>query len=318
MIDPRLLLLQGVRAVLRLTGNRGWRFVNYFHPALAPPRPVVVKVDGSAMILNLRGRDGWRLFTGSLERGDDWYEDYRCFRDEIHPGDTVVDLGAFVGVWTLTAARLCGPSGRVIAFEPLPIYHRQVAANVVLNGYSYVTVEHSVVGDQDGSVEIPNSIHMVRALAKDGDHGNNGNRTEHAPTKSMLRVPSCRLDTYFTAHDLKQPQLVKMDVEGAEGLVLDGMATLLKGPGAPTLIVEIHPDYLESIGQSAEEILQRLLDLGYKVFHIKGFRGGYRLVPITSIKNFSVPRDRPVPLNRFRVLAKKPSTTGEFSRNAVS
>jgi precorrin-6B methylase 2 len=73
-----------------------------------------------------------------------------AFHTLVQPGDRVVDVGAHVGYFTLLAARLCGPNGRVFAFEPHPDNFRLLERNIRENGAENVTAVRKAVADRAG------------------------------------------------------------------------------------------------------------------------------------------------------------------------
>lgn len=297
----QMTVLSALRRVLELTRYRGWRLVEALRPWLVPAQPFVAQVEGHRMLLDPHEAYNWRLFKWGMA----YAEEYRPFCAMVRPGMTVVDAGANVGVFTLAAARRVGPQGKVIAFDPLPRNYRYVVANTVLNGYGNVVVEQQAVGDRDGEMEI-NLFGGDNVSVSDEVTGGDG--------KEPITVPCCRLDTYLREHGVERVDVVKVDVEGAEGAVLEGMTETLKAQ-KPAVIMEVHPDFLQSVSGSPREVLGRLQALGYRIWHLEG---GGRSVAVEDVAAFPVPYDPARrPLNCFRVMALpeesrvfRPSTPG--------
>ena len=277
-----------LRALLSLTRHRGWGIAERARPWLIPEGPVEAQVEGSRMLLDLRDAYGWRLYKWGMA----YAEEYRTFCSLIGPGDTVLDVGANIGVFTLGAARRAGPTGRVIAFDPVPRNVRYLVANAALNGYCNVHVEPIAVGGHDGELEMTvlGTDSVSVSAAAQGPEG-----------LANTRVRCCRLDSYVRSRGIERVALVKIDVEGAEALVLEGMKDLLASRGRPAVLVEVHPDLLETQGLRPRHVLRMLGDAGYRVYQ---FDHG-RAVPLADAAAFPVPYDPAKrPLNCFRVLAR--------------
>lgn len=146
------------------------------------------------------------------------------FVERVKPAQIVFDLGAAAGYYTLLAARLVGPRGRVVSFEPEPRNFAFLSEHVRLNRLAQVELHRAAVGDAAGEARFARG---------------RGSGTGHLDPEGDLRVPIVALDALIAA-GLPRPQHVKIDVEGAEALVLAGAATLLKGPGRPTLFLSTH------------------------------------------------------------------------------
>src|SRR5579862_1448069 len=138
----------------------------------------------------------------------------------VEPGWTCADVGAHVGYVTETLARLVGRDGRVVAFEAHPTNAAQLRDH--FRRAPIVEIVNAAVSD--GASE--------RLALYAGRHDNStewnvlGHDVEGAPTRKVLDVPATSLDAWFTRG---QPlRFVKIDVEGAEGLVLAGMRRLLR------------------------------------------------------------------------------------------
>ena len=93
--------------------------------------------------------------------------------------------------------------------------------------------------------------------------------TSMSRNKGYLRrvgsVPTVTMDYLIESQGFRPPRVVKIDVEGAEGLVVAGASRLLNSENKPShIFLELHPDYMDSFGYSAEDVVGSLLDVGYK------------------------------------------------------
>ena len=149
----------------------------------------------------------------------------------LRAGMTVYDIGANVGFLSVIVARLVGGSGRVIAFEPVPSLAQQTARNAQLNGFEHLSIYPVALSDTDGEAifQVSQNLTMGK-LASPKSSG--GSATD-------LVVRSNRLDTVIREQCLPYPDLVKVDVEGAEAAVLDGAIEVLQR-ARPLLLIELH------------------------------------------------------------------------------
>ncbi|MGH7930272.1 MAG: FkbM family methyltransferase [Candidatus Binatia bacterium] len=136
----------------------------------------------------------------------------------IRPGMTIYDVGANAGFYTLLFARLTGPLGRVIAFEPFP----ENAANL-LDHISMNRLDNVIL------VQAPLSARRELASFHAGASSSMGALSE---VETPLRMLTVTIDELIASYGVPQPDVVKMDVEGAESDVLRGAKQLLAGRNA--------------------------------------------------------------------------------------
>ncbi len=154
------------------------------------------------------------------------------FKLLVNPGAVVYDIGANVGFFTVLAAKLTGPAGRVLAFEPLKENSNVLEHNVQLNNFTHVTVRDFAVADRDGTAEF-----LLSGNATFGGLANSTERVENQVGKTDVRVS--RLDSVVHHDSLPLPRIIKIDVEGGEAAVLDGAAETIQ-KARPILIIELH------------------------------------------------------------------------------
>ena len=204
----------------------------------------------------------------------------------LRPGDRMVDIGAFVGVFTLMGARLVGPTGRVDAFEPVHTTHERLLRNIALNDYRWVHPQRAAVTDHSGVVSL--GIPEKRLV------GYSAAEFSIGETLEAVEAPAITLDEYL---DEDMPvRLLKIDAEGSEHEILTGSRRVLERVPPAAILVELNHAMLTSHGSSITEVTSTLADAGYTV-HTLG-RGG-RLGPLpdeTEIREAArrwQPRTRP-------------------------
>jgi FkbM family methyltransferase len=182
------------------------------------------------------------------------------FLSGLEPTDVVFDIGASVGLYTVFAASILN-QGQVYAFEPDPSTYARLQENVRLNQLDNVKFIPWAVSDREGEVMLytdgvegfaPSIIHQERQGAPTGE----------------VRVPACSLDIALSRGELSPPDILKVDVEGAEALCLLGCRQILNGEFGRRprkILLELHPAFLPSFQSSPNEIKSFLDGLGYKL-----------------------------------------------------
>ncbi len=175
----------------------------------------------------------------------------RTLSSLLGPGMTFVDIGAHVGLFAVPASQWVSPEGQVFAFEPHPGNRSLLEENIAANDCPGVTVIPSAVSDQVGSV----SLHV--SAFNTGDHQlfgtHRGRRT--------VEVQCTTLDDFFQSGT--RINIIKMDVQGAEGAAFRGMRRVLADNPSIVIIWELSPSQLRSAGDDAAAVLQWLVDAGF-------------------------------------------------------
>jgi FkbM family methyltransferase len=166
----------------------------------------------------------------------------------IGEGETFYDVGANVGFFSVIGARLAGPAGKVVCFEPVPDNFQQIRHNAILNGFTNIEVVETALGSVDAELPFWTSAEPTWGKLA---------HTATVPDKlsGEIKVAVRRLDGIVADTDLRSPQLIKIDVEGAEVEVLAGALETLRAC-RPRLLIELH-------GTNAE-VAKFLSELEYK------------------------------------------------------
>jgi FkbM family methyltransferase len=176
-------------------------------------------------------------------------------RDLVPPGSTVVDVGANVGFFTLKFACWVGEQGLVIAIEPDLENFETLAAKIAAAGFeSRVRLHNAAASAQAGSVRLQrNELHP-------GDHritfGAQG-----------ITVPAVTIDDLVAEAGAQSVSLVKIDVQGAEMLLLEGAKRTLEQM-RPALFVEVDDRNLVHFGSSAHALVAHLQRAGYEMHEL--------------------------------------------------
>ena len=171
----------------------------------------------------------------------------RAIRKYVATGDAVYDIGANMGYVSLSLAKRVGPSGHVFAFEPVPRNLDLLRTNIENNRLLNIQVFDVAASDRRGETVIRCSDNL--SMASLIWHRND-------PSSVELIVNTVAIDDLVEAGDLPKPKFVKVDVEGAEGLVLLGMRRTV-ADAKPVL-------FIETTDAGRETTWQILCDLGYR------------------------------------------------------
>jgi FkbM family methyltransferase len=196
-----------------------------------------------------RGGLGWTPWGASTREESFW-------RDHDIAGLVVYDVGAFHGILTLFFASRCA---QVIAYEPNPVNHERLNANIALNKLSNVRVRRLAVGAGAGS----GTLMYDPAMA-----GGGSVRGEAAGTVSQT-VEITTLDRDIAAASLPAPDLIKIDIEGWELEALQGAHATLAAHH-PALFLEMHGETMREKQLKASAIVAFLCDAGYTdIVHVE-------------------------------------------------
>jgi FkbM family methyltransferase len=174
----------------------------------------------------------------------------------IRADDICIDVGANSGVVSMLMAKAAS-SGQVHAFDPLPLNCALVQASACLSNVS-VAINCCAVADKEGFTEFSES--------EDGAYSSirpTGRRAQ----RLKREVPVTTLDSYAERQHLARVDVMKIDVEGAEELVLAGAASILAASNAPrVLMIELFDENLVAFGSSISSIVSLLGRYGYQPF----------------------------------------------------
>jgi FkbM family methyltransferase len=162
----------------------------------------------------------------------------------------VIDIGANVGITTVTIARKIGKRGKLHSFEPVPEYFNILKENISSNGLENAKVYELAVTDQVGRAPF-----YQKKLSS-------GIVFEEGAKKSEVSTTS--IDRFLSGEKIERIDLINMDCEGSELLVLKGAKETLR-KNEVKIFCEIHHDFLKQLGQSVEELVQYLQALEFQV-----------------------------------------------------
>jgi FkbM family methyltransferase len=220
----------------------------------------------------------------------EYYEPELAYLEKIlSAGKLFVDVGANFGVYTLVASKLVGETGRVLALEPAAQSFAILKQNIELNHFSNVRAFNVALAQTKSKAWLYHGRDPVgNSLGKDPLRGNEG---EEVQTET--------LDKLLEENGIDRVDAIKIDVEGAEELVLRGAIRCLTTQ-SPIVIFEFNPDCAARLGLSscgARDLLESL---------------GYEFVLLDDCARSNNPESRPT---YFNIVAIPKQSAGEFSRS---
>jgi hypothetical protein len=190
----------------------------------------IENVEGNQMYLSKIGGDSLQLSTlGTFEPFET-----QILKKEIKKGNFVVDVGASIGYYTLLFAKWTGSKGKVFSFEPSYEKFSILKKNVRMNNYKNVFLVQKYVSNK---------------------------------STNNFEINSISLDDFFGKYD-NTINLIKMDIEGAEGLAMKGMKMLLEKNKDIKILTEFHTIELRRCGIDPNDFLNNLKQLGFSLYNI--------------------------------------------------
>ncbi len=193
-----------------------------------------------------------------LERALGLYEIAKtdAIQQMLKPGQTFIDVGVNKGDFSLLGAKLVGPEGRVLAFEPEADNCDWIRKSITLNGYDNVDLHEIALSDEEGTAELHigdrSGFHtLVPGQARRSNKG----------TVSIRTRP---LDAVLAELGVEQVDMMKIDVEGADMQVLRGAQKTLVDNRDLILLIDIHPN----LGVDPFEVCGFLQDRGFSCFRM--------------------------------------------------
>ena len=200
----------------------------------------------------------------------------------LKPGSVFYDIGANVGFFTILGAKIVNPEGKVYAFEPEAKNVATLRRNVEQNNFDNVTIIGKAVSKTTGAEKLwlteycgshtltPENPELARKCTNVKALSSIGSSQQPESVPSFLKVKECvtvdtvAIDDLLQQQEIEPPTLVKIDVEGAEIDVLQGMSQTLE-KYQPIVIYEVDNENQEGLSNKRKQIDDFLLSHGYEI-----------------------------------------------------
>ncbi len=233
---------------------------------------------GAKLVVDTRDRllAPWLLMDGLWESHvTGWMHDH------LRPGGVMVDVGANIGYFTVLAAQLVGPEGRVVAVEASPPLSDIVRRNVAMNGHrSTVTVWNRAAWSGSERLQLHQRVHYGANSSLAG--AGSANLEDLADTEVTVEVEAVPLDDLLDG--LERIDVLKLDVEGAEVHALQGLARTLAAHPEMKLMVEWAPEQIRLMGDDPADMVALLTGAGFAMRLMER-----DLAPITAAELLELP-----------------------------
>ncbi len=170
-------------------------------------------------------------------------------RQYIREGMTVIDVGAYIGYYSLLASKLVGSKGKVYTFEPFPESLLVLKKNIQINSCKNIQVIEKALTDKVG---------VASYYLDHNSPSNNSTIQSLQPFKDRqeIRVPTTILDEFMGN---KRVDIVKMDIEGGERAALNGMTKVIKSNPNLVMLIEVYPRGIAMAGGDLKEYIEFLI-----------------------------------------------------------
>jgi len=217
--------------------------------------PGIVQTNflGCQMLVRPKEDVGRNMALGEFET-----EDLRHFMDAIRDGDLVFDIGANVGAYCVPVAKAL-PRARIFAFEPIALNAALIQVSLLMNRLSGVQIVRKCVSSESGLVEF--------SLAEDSAYSSMID-TRRKSEVETFQCAAVSLDDFCRDERCGIPDIVKIDVEGAELKVLHGSADVFgSARDRPRLVlIELYDQNLSVFGTSIDEVTGHMRQWGYRPY----------------------------------------------------
>lgn len=210
---------------------------------------------GPRLTLRVRDYTNRAAITGMYHAD---YDDVFAEVEKLTPGMAFLDIGANAGLFSMVAGARVGQQGAVIAFEPALQVYRDLVGNAAVNALPAFYPFNAAIGD---------TTKIARFASGGAGHSGVGHLDGQGDL-SVLQVCAGDLNPIISQIVGDRRTVVKIDVEGAEELVIDSVAIWLAQPAVEKVIVEIDPKFLGRFDSSAPSLYEKMGSLGFR-----GLRG---------------------------------------------
>jgi len=213
----------------------------------------------------LKRKGGLAFLPGFVPRATEMFKEEQFIDGLDFTGQTVFDIGGDQGIYTLFFARKVGPSGKVFTFEPNPTSYSHIVTNVQLNSFDHVKVNNVALGAKPGKVSLVfPEFDPGRGSADAGI----SQQISGEGTAKVIETELKTVDTMIAKGELPKPDFAKIDVEGFERPVLEGMHETIE-KWHPRLFIEIHGATQELKRANIRGVISLLASHNYNIKHVE-------------------------------------------------
>ncbi len=207
------------------------------------------------------------LMTGDYERAE-----LDVLESTLELGDTFLDVGANIGVYGINAAVKIGKNGEVICFEPIAENLSSLRKNIKLNGVENVTIVDKLVSNKS---DLRTKVYMHKDSI--------GTHSAAVRSDNFRTISTCTIDEVVKKRKLKKVSVMKVDVEGFEGFVLEGASNTIQ-KHKPVIFIELDKNMISQSGYDFAKIV-KLIKANYGYIYLIDERlGALQRVSLGALK----------------------------------
>ena len=246
------------------SGKRIWRFLLKQLYSLG-----LYRIPDFSLLNNWDGKASLHLRKGEFTTRRLWFLGYvkydeqyflRCF---VRPGMTVIDVGANIGLISITCGLRVGSSGSVHCFEPISSTFEFLTKNINTNGLEE-TVSANKLAVSNKTGDIVKLVYCDKHSDLSHLSMDESERTRDYEIE-YEEVATISLEDYVKSKNIKKVDFLKIDVEGAELLVIEGAKNIFK-THRPSVLCEFNCKALRVLGGSSNKLWDKWMDYGYSFF----------------------------------------------------
>ena len=221
-----------------------------------PVEKVIELGDGSRIRCRLPDLVQMYIFIFGMWEPD--LTDY--IRRHLQEGGAFIDVGANVGYFSLLASKIVGPAGRVVAIEASPRIHHMLQENIQRSGADNIRTINVAAAAEAGTLNVYSGPDKNLGLTT---------TVKGRGFPAEVTVDALPLSDILTDEETAQVSLVKIDVEGGEGEVLEGMVDLLnRCPQDVEILVELSPEWWDDKARLPVDVLKPAVEAGFNIYEM--------------------------------------------------
>ncbi len=214
---------------------------------LGDHRAVAMTSFNRRIILDTRNIQNYSIIThGVFEKGVAW-----AIEKHLKPGQTMLDIGANIGFFTLLGCHTVGPKGKVYSFEPNPDVFAMMEQSVHINAFRKRSVQHNVA-----AFDRVDEIELTWSPAKHGG-GRLVTTDQVKLDECSAKIRALPVDDLVDEADLPV-SLIKIDTEGSESYALHGAQRILERSPGCVVVTEWNPNFIQARGSSVPQLIDFL------------------------------------------------------------
>ncbi len=209
----------------------------------------------------------------------------------LKKGQTVLDIGANLGFYSMLSRSIVGPTGKIFSFEASKDNVNLIDMSINENKFENITVIHAAISDktgQEGCLYVSPYYNSEHSLF---DYHYSSGKNMGKKTIIPLETIDHFLENKAENNNMNV-DIIKMDIEGSESMALEGMKNTIKYNDEITLITEFWPQGFKNCNREPKEFLESLDSFGFKISHIDEYKQELCKVTINEMLKIAEKRQK--------------------------